>query len=83
VSPRQIPEVAFTGDTSGALFESPHCPPDLFRARLLICECTYVRDTDVAEEVVRERGHMRLADLVEHRDRFQNEAILLIHFSAR
>ncbi len=29
--PTQIPEVAFTGDTSGALFEDPNTPQDVYR----------------------------------------------------
>ncbi|KIZ00521.1 Nuclear ribonuclease Z [Monoraphidium neglectum] len=78
----QIPEVAFTGDTSGALFEDPATPADLYRAKLLIVELTFVDET-VSFEQARERGHMHVADLVAHAHKFHNEAILLIHFSAR
>ncbi|GFH16614.1 uncharacterized protein HaLaN_13063 [Haematococcus lacustris] len=31
----------------------------------------------------KEKGHMHIADFIAHAHRFQNEAILLIHFSAR
>ncbi|KAI8469375.1 MAG: beta-lactamase-like protein [Monoraphidium minutum] len=78
----QIPEVAFTGDTSGALFEDPSAPADLYKAKLLIVELTFV-DESVSWEQARERGHMHVADLVAHAHKFHNEAILLIHFSPR
>lgn len=78
----QIPEVAFTGDTSGALFEDPAAPADLYRAKLLIVELSFV-DESVSWEQARERGHMHVADLVAHSHKFHNEAILLIHFSPR
>jgi ribonuclease Z len=77
----QIPEVAFTGDTSGALFESDTCP-DIFRAKLLIVELSFV-DEAVTLDQARERGHMHITDLVMHAHKFHNEAILLIHFSSR
>lgn len=47
----QIPEVAFTGDTSGALFEDPDAPADLYRAKLLIVELTFVDETVSWEQV--------------------------------
>ncbi|GBF92046.1 ribonuclease, chloroplastic [Raphidocelis subcapitata] len=78
----QIPEAAFTGDTSGELFESPDAPADLYRARLLVVELTFLDDA-VSWEQARERGHMHIADLVAHAHKFHNEAILLTHFSPR
>ncbi len=47
----QIPEVAFTGDTSGALFEQQDGNDDLYKARLLIIELTFVDDTVTLEQV--------------------------------
>ena len=47
----QIPEVAFTGDTSGALFEDPNTPADLYKAKLLIVELTFVDETVSFEQV--------------------------------
>lgn len=78
----QIPEVAFTGDTSGALFEQDGAG-DMYRARLLIIELTFVDESSVPLEQARERGHMHIADLVVNQHKFHNEAILLIHFSPR
>lgn len=78
---RQIPDVAFTGDTSGELFEQDG-NADMYRAKLLIVECTFV-DESVSWEQARERGHIHITDLVMHAHKFHNEAILLVHFSPR
>jgi hypothetical protein len=48
----QVPEIAFTGDTSGELFEKDGYP-DLYRAKLLIVECTFVDDSVTWEQVGR------------------------------
>jgi ribonuclease Z len=37
----------------------------------------------VTPAAAREYGHSHLDELIAHADAFQNEAILLIHFSAR
>ena len=56
---------------------------DALRARLLICECTFVDDRCTAEDA-RAYGHTHIDDLVHRADAFENvESILLIHFSAR
>jgi len=55
---------------------------DVLRARLLVMEMTFIDDS-VTVEQAREKGHMHIADFVGHAHRFQNEAILLIHFSSR
>lgn len=73
--------MAFTGDTSGALFEGD-APADLYRAKLLVVECTFV-DESVSWEAARERGHMHITDLVMHSHKFHNDALLLVHFSPR
>lgn len=77
----ETPEVAFTGDTSIDFVTLPG-NDDVFRARLLIIECTFLDDA-VDRAGARARGHMHVDDLAEHADKLQNEAILLIHFSAR
>ncbi len=46
----QIPEVAFTGDTSGELFEQPG-NADLYRAKLLIVELTFLDESVTVEQV--------------------------------
>ncbi|KAF5830223.1 nuclear RNase Z [Dunaliella salina] len=79
----KVPEIAFTADTTVEFLErdSPALA-DALRARLLIIEMTFVDDT-VSVDEARERGHLHIADFIVHAHRFQNEAILLIHFSAR
>ena len=50
----------------------------------MICECTFVDDA-VSPEGARDFGHTHIDELAAAaRDgKFQNEAVLLIHFSAR
>jgi hypothetical protein len=52
-----VPEIAFTGDTSGELFEKDGSA-DIYRAKLLIVECTFVDDSVTWEQV----GPLRVAD---------------------
>ncbi len=72
-------DVAVPGDTSiDALDEQPW----LYKARLLILEATFLDDrVDVA--ACRSKGHVHLDEILERADRFENQAILLTHFSAR
>jgi len=77
----EVPEVAFTGDTTSAFIHYP-ANTDVLSARVLIMELTFLDDTISADQA-KERGHMHIQDLVDNADMFQNEAILLIHFSAR
>jgi len=46
----QVPEIAFTGDTSGELFERDG-NADIYRAKLLIVECTFVDESVTWEQV--------------------------------
>ena len=79
----EVPEVAFTGDASGEWTRSDHpVARDALRAKLLICECTFVDDA-VDVEGAREYGHTHIDELAAAADAFDNERILLIHFSAR
>jgi ribonuclease Z len=56
---------------------------DALRARLLICECTFV-DERCTPSDARAYGHTHIDDVVTRADAFKdNESILLIHFSAR
>jgi hypothetical protein len=41
----------FTGDTSGELFEDPAAPADIYRAKLLILEMTFVDESVSWEQV--------------------------------
>jgi ribonuclease Z len=75
------PEVAFTGDTmSDFIFDTANI--DVLKAKILIMESTYVDNTMTVEKA-REYGHTHISEIIEHADKFENKAILLIHFSAR
>lgn len=70
--------VAFCGDTVIDVVRHP----EVRQAKLLILECTFL-DERVAVAKARRTGHVHLDELIAHADAFENEAILLTHFSAR
>jgi len=72
-------EVAFCGDTR---IEGLDGHPAVRSARLLILECTFLDERADATEA-RKRGHVHLDDVIARADWFENEAILLTHFSSR
>eukprot|EP00891_Asterochloris_glomerata_P005077 jgi/Astpho2/5077/Aster-08014 len=69
-----VPEIAFTGDTTTDWISMPG-NEEVLKAKLLIMELTFLDDA--------KHGHTHIDELVQHADRFQNEAILLMHISAR
>ncbi len=73
------PIVAFCGDT---LIEVVEHEELVRRARLLILEVTFLDDR-VSVADAREKGHVHLDEVCERADLFQNEVLLLTHFSAR
>ena len=75
----ETPEVAFCGDT---LIEVVEREEVVRRARLLLLECTFV-DGEVSVDEARSKGHVHLSEIAARAELFQNEAILLTHFSAR
>jgi ribonuclease Z len=75
----RVPLVGFTGDTS------PHGlddNPELYQARLLITEMTFVAP-EHRKDKIHKHGHMHLDDFVERSDQFQNEVVIASHFSTR
>jgi ribonuclease Z len=78
----ETPLVAFTGDTGADWLAHPSAA-DALRAKLLICECTFV-DEAVTIAQARQYGHTHLDELIAQADKLAGvEQILLIHFSAR
>ncbi|KAI4319127.1 hypothetical protein MLD38_032764 [Melastoma candidum] len=75
------PEVAFTGDTTSD-FIIDEDNSDVLKSRVLIMESTFI-DGKVTTEHAREYGHTHISEIMGYADRFENQAILLIHFSAR
>jgi len=74
----EIPLLAYTGDCGVEIFDAA---PELFTARVLLIECSFLRPDDV--ERARVYGHLHLQDFLDRADRFENEAIVLTHFSQR
>ncbi len=72
-------EVAFTGDTTVEVVEREEA---VRTARLLILETTFVDDR-VSVRQCRSKGHVHLYELAERAALFENDAILMTHFSAR
>ncbi|NOT30660.1 MAG: hypothetical protein HOP15_09465 [Planctomycetes bacterium] len=75
----ETPEFVFTGDT---LIEVLEQEAVVRTARVLVLECTFV-DQRVSVAEARAKGHVHLDEIVARAELFQNEAILLTHFSAR
>ena len=72
------PWVSYCGDTSAAVLDRN---PGLYRAAILILECTFLSPEHRARAA--EYGHIHLEDLVERAALFQNEAVVLHHLSRR
>lgn len=76
--PERIPLLAYPGDSSAEILEI--CP-ELFGARVLLLECSFISPEDRGR--ARDYGHIHLDDVIEYAGRFENEAIVLTHFSQR
>ncbi|HZT78830.1 MAG TPA: MBL fold metallo-hydrolase, partial [Gemmataceae bacterium] len=75
----RMPLVAYTGDTSPAGLDGY---PPVFQAKILITEMSFIRPNHRREKI-HKFGHMHLDDFLERADRFENELIVLAHFSTR
>lgn len=72
-------EVAFTGDSRIEILDKN---PEMYKARLLMMEVTFI-DEKIPVARARSQGHIHLDEVIERADRFENEAILFTHLSAR
>lgn len=79
----EVPEVAFPGDTNLLILKRP-AGEIIRKARVLLLECTFI-DDEVSPKDTFRTGHIHLDDFIQAaRDGvFQNEVIVLTHFSAR
>jgi len=75
----RIPLVAYTGDTAP---EGLDACPDMYRAKILITEMTFVAP-DHRKEKIHKHGHTHLDDIVARRNEFKNEIVICGHFSTR
>jgi len=73
------PRVAYMGDSAPAGLDDN---PAMYEAEILICELTFVAPSH-RKEKIHKFGHMHLDDLVERRERFQNELVIAAHLSTR
>jgi ribonuclease Z len=70
-------ELAYATDTLVSVLDHS---PELLRARVLILECTFL-DSRKTLEAARAGCHIHLDELIERADRFENEHVVLMHFS--
>jgi ribonuclease Z len=74
----ETPLLAYPGDCGPAIFEAA---PVLFQARVLLIECSFLKPED--RDRARDYEHLHLQDFLERAALFQNEVIVLTHFSQR
>jgi ribonuclease Z len=70
-------ELAYATDTLSKVLETA---PSILESRVLILECTYLDQSRTVEET-QERLHTHLDEIIARADLFQNEALVLMHFS--
>jgi ribonuclease Z len=75
----RVPILCYVGDSAPAGLDAY---PPLYEATVLITEMTFFRP-EHRKEKIHKFGHTHLDDIVERADRFQNELIILSHFSTR
>jgi len=74
----EIPLFAYPGDCSREIFDAA---PEIYDVRVLLLECSFVAPDDV--DRARRYAHIHLDDIAERASLFENEAIVLTHFSMR
>jgi len=75
----RIPLVCYVGDTAPSGLDGY---PPIYESQLLITEMTFFRPQHRREKI-HKFGHTHLDDLIERADKFQNELIIVSHFSTR
>ena len=75
----RVPLVCYCGDTAPDGLDNH---PPVYESRVLITEMTFFRP-EHRKEKIHKFGHTHLDDILERVDRFQNELIILAHFSTR
>ena len=76
---RRLPRVAYLGDSAPKGLDDH---PVMYEAQVLIAEMTFVAPGH-RKDKIHKHGHMHLDDVVERKDRFQNERVIFGHFSTR
>jgi ribonuclease Z len=70
-------ELAYATDTLAVVLDRE---PSLYQVRVLVLECTFLDGKKPLADA-RAGCHIHLDELIERADQFQNEAIVLMHFS--
>lgn len=70
-------EFAYATDT---LIDVLDQQPSLYASKTLVLECTFLDERKSTEEA-RQKSHVHLDEIIERADRFQNEHLVLMHFS--
>jgi ribonuclease Z len=73
-----VPILYYTGDTDAGCFDDNGA---IYRAEVLMIECSFTRDDD--RDRAARYQHIHLDDLFERASLFENELIVLTHFSLR
>jgi ribonuclease Z len=76
--PYTSPVLFYTGDTDRGLLE--RCQ-EAFRAEVLVIECSFIADGH--QERAEAYRHIHVDDIADFADKFENELIVLTHFSRR
>lgn len=74
----ETPILSYPGDSTPEIFDAA---PEIFRSRVLILECTFLRPGD--EDRAGRFSHLHLRDITARAKDFENELLVLTHFSAR
>jgi ribonuclease Z len=75
---QEIPLLAYPGDCGPSIFDAA---PEILRARALLLECSFFAPED--RDRAAQYEHIHLQDILERADLFENEALVLTHFSMR
>jgi ribonuclease Z len=74
----EIPLLAYPGDCGPAIFDAV---PELFRARVLLIECSFFAPEDLGRAHAYE--HLHISDFADRAGEFQNDFVVLTHFTMR
>ena len=75
----RVPLVCYCGDTAPGGLDNYAA---VYQSRVLITEMTFFRP-DHRKEKIHKFGHTHLDDIIERAEKFENELIILAHFSTR
>ena len=75
----RVPLLCYTGDTAPAGLDSF---PAVYQSQVLITELTFYRP-EHRKEKIHKFGHTHLDDIIERAEKFENELVIVAHFSTR